>query len=106
VAAASLLVLEELEGATSQSLSDEERTLALVEPHTVAETAALAAWSAVRSPVTGNGALRIVEYRATQEQKLKAAALKSELLDLEARWLKRSIPVRTRDERGQAQLYM
>lgn len=106
VAAASLLVLEELEGATSQSLSDEERTLALVEPHTVGETAALAAWSAVRSPVTGNGALRIVEYRATQEQKLKAAALKSELLDLEARWLKRSIPVRTRDERGQAQLYM
>ena len=106
VAGVSLLVLQELKAAAEQSLTDDERTLALVEPQTAVETAALAAWAAVRSPLTGHTTARLVEYRGASDTPLRSASLKARFDATEAAWQKRSIPVLSKDETGQAQLYL
>ena len=106
VASAGLLVAEELHAATSQSLTQEERSLALVEPRTAVEAAALAAWSAVRSPVTGAGAAQLIEYSDRGSQVPSSAELTRQISAIEQSWQKRTLPLLTRDETGQAELYV
>lgn len=106
IASAGLLVAEELHAATGQSLTQEERSLALVEPRTAVEAAALAAWSAVRSPVTGAGAAQLIEYSDRGGQVPSSAQLTRQIAALEQAWQKRTLPLLTRDETGQAELYV
>ncbi|HXS16895.1 MAG TPA: hypothetical protein VN764_06890, partial [Polyangiaceae bacterium] len=105
IASAALLVAEELHAATSQSLTQEERSLALIEPQTAVEAAALAAWSAVRSPVTGAGAAQLIEY-TDRGAAASSAELMRQLSTIEQDWQKRTLPLLTQDETGQAELYV
>lgn len=106
IAATALLVDEEMEAATRQSLSPEERGLTLVEPQTATETAALAAWSAVRSPVAGAAPAQLIEYRDRGPGTPSSAGLRQRLLAIHREWQGHELPILQRDELGQGQLYV
>ncbi len=107
LAAVALLISQEIEGTLAQSWSEEERSLALIEPQTVDETAALAAWAAVRSTLTGAKSARLVEYRgATSSSGPNTKQLTEAIQSAEESWAQQKLELLQRDERGQPQLYM
>jgi len=106
IAQAAILATDEMGASMGRKLSRDEGTLTLLAPQGALEAAALAAWTAPRSPTTTKPWDRIVEYRSPPGESLSPASLSTVIEETKASWARRRVHVVAKKEAGQGELWM
>ena len=106
IAAAALVLEQEVARALRDAPLEDPATLALLSPESAIEAASLAAWTAVSAAAADAAPRTSIEVVAPETLALTTADFSSQLHATEAAWSKRSIPMVTRTEEGQPESWL